>query len=134
MIRRPPRTTRTDTLFPHTPLFRSSRPAVGPDRRALRRRDDALCVAALRTRPKGWRVGQAGGRPGGGRYAAAVVPRRRRRAAGTRHRRRVAVDAMGAVRGRLAPAEGWRHGGMGHHLLAARRVVAQGGGAAEGGG
>src|SRR3546814_17191868 len=24
MIRRPPRSTRTDTLFPHTPLFRSS--------------------------------------------------------------------------------------------------------------
>src|SRR3546814_19823788 len=25
MIRRPPRSTRTDTLFPYTPLFRSSR-------------------------------------------------------------------------------------------------------------
>src|SRR3546814_6465246 len=29
MIRRPPRSTRTDTLFPYTTLFRSRRPAVG---------------------------------------------------------------------------------------------------------
>src|SRR3546814_14669582 len=32
MIRRPPRSTRTDTLFPYTTLFRSSAPA--PNRRA----------------------------------------------------------------------------------------------------
>src|SRR3546814_5588892 len=35
MIRRPPRSTRTDTLFPYTTLFRSSR-----EFRARRRRDD----------------------------------------------------------------------------------------------
>src|SRR3546814_3078027 len=29
MIRRPPRSTRTDTLFPYTTLFRSDRPASG---------------------------------------------------------------------------------------------------------
>src|SRR3546814_9094844 len=29
MIRRPPRSTRTDTLFPYTTLFRSARPRVG---------------------------------------------------------------------------------------------------------
>src|SRR3546814_17216914 len=29
MIRRPPRSTRTDTLFPYTTLFRSAVPAVG---------------------------------------------------------------------------------------------------------
>src|SRR3546814_12798007 len=34
MIRRPPRSTRTDTLFPYTPLFRSCR--VVPARRARR--------------------------------------------------------------------------------------------------
>src|SRR3546814_15358192 len=42
MIRRPPRSTRTDTLFPYTTLFRSARgpiarfesPAGGADRRA----------------------------------------------------------------------------------------------------
>src|SRR3546814_14403453 len=33
MIRRPPRSTRTDTLFPYTTLFRSPRPD-GPPRRA----------------------------------------------------------------------------------------------------
>src|SRR3546814_5933022 len=33
MIRRPPRSTRTDTLFPYTPLFRSE---GGPDRRRAR--------------------------------------------------------------------------------------------------
>src|SRR3546814_9759699 len=30
MIRRPPRSTRTATLFPHTPLFRSAQAAPGP--------------------------------------------------------------------------------------------------------
>src|SRR3546814_1454569 len=29
MIRRPPRSTRTDTLFPYTTLFRSCNPAIG---------------------------------------------------------------------------------------------------------
>src|SRR3546814_13530592 len=45
MIRRPPRSTRTDTLFPYTTLFRSVRPRVprraGPDVQQPRRaRDD----------------------------------------------------------------------------------------------
>src|SRR3546814_4189732 len=31
MIRRPPRSTRTDTLFPYTTLFRSHAPVRGPD-------------------------------------------------------------------------------------------------------
>src|SRR3546814_8752576 len=31
MIRRPPRSTRTDTLFPYTTLFRSPEPAVGDE-------------------------------------------------------------------------------------------------------
>src|SRR3546814_6571430 len=35
MIRRPPRSTRTDTLFPYTTLFRSAHQRAG-DRRALR--------------------------------------------------------------------------------------------------
>src|SRR3546814_1292352 len=44
MIRRPPRSTRTDTLFPYTTLFRSLAAAV-----------DVLCVAgvARRDRPHG---------------------------------------------------------------------------------
>src|SRR3546814_10827067 len=32
MIRRPPRSTRTDTLFPDTTLFRSKEAALSPDR------------------------------------------------------------------------------------------------------
>src|SRR3546814_2605421 len=57
MIRRPPRSTRTDTLFPYTPLFRS--PTIG--RRALRRllgesaadswRSDAAGASDGRSRP-----------------------------------------------------------------------------------
>src|SRR3546814_11389504 len=35
MIRRPPRSTRTDTLFPYTTLFRSPLPRGGFTRRAL---------------------------------------------------------------------------------------------------
>src|SRR3546814_14147728 len=34
MIRRPPRPTRTDTLFPYTTLFRSSRPGRSAQRKA----------------------------------------------------------------------------------------------------
>src|SRR3546814_4567982 len=42
MIRRPPRSTRTDTLFPYTTLFRSCRMPL-PHRSPMRnRRDDAL--------------------------------------------------------------------------------------------
>src|SRR3546814_15487582 len=36
MIRRPPRSTRTDTLFPYTTLFRSARPHPGAAARRLR--------------------------------------------------------------------------------------------------
>src|SRR3546814_9747787 len=59
MIRRPPRSTRTDTLFPHTTLFRSRREAVEPRRKgfaaalgAARHRGDARRepVAAVRDR------------------------------------------------------------------------------------
>src|SRR3546814_13866349 len=52
MIRRPPRPTRPDTLFPYTPLFRSV-PACGPhlgdrsvDRRPGARRDDGAAAFA----------------------------------------------------------------------------------------
>src|SRR3546814_13284261 len=55
MIRRPPRSTRTDTLFPYTTLFRSQgrdaqrgvvdRPRSGP---AAAARDSRLAVATLR--------------------------------------------------------------------------------------
>src|SRR3546814_17856399 len=41
MIRRPPRSTRTDTLFPYTALFRSARDSHDWD---LERRDDWLLL------------------------------------------------------------------------------------------
>src|SRR3546814_8459989 len=61
MIRRPPRSTRTDTLFPYTTLFRSGglrhrdrteRRAAGPpgvDRDQARKADDLEGVAACRS-------------------------------------------------------------------------------------
>src|SRR3546814_4983255 len=36
MIRRPPRSTRTDTLFPYTTLFRSGLPLLYADERAIK--------------------------------------------------------------------------------------------------
>src|SRR3546814_3816281 len=45
MIRRPPRSTRTDTLFPYTTLFRSRR---GKGGQPPRRRADSRLVAAVR--------------------------------------------------------------------------------------
>src|SRR3546814_14113081 len=37
MIRRPPRSTRTDTLFPYTTLFRSGQVGIDIDRKAMKR-------------------------------------------------------------------------------------------------
>src|SRR3546814_9170898 len=44
MIRRPPRSTRTDTLFPYTTLFRSATPEFAKAARALCDRHKALLV------------------------------------------------------------------------------------------
>src|SRR3546814_6034955 len=46
MIRRPPRSTRTDTLFPYTTLFRSVRKNVQPA--AMRHADDDFLDPELR--------------------------------------------------------------------------------------
>src|SRR3546814_5277582 len=61
MIRRPPRATRTDTLFPYTTLFRS-----GADRAPCKRRD-----AAPRRRRLGQRAARDGARGAGGALRAA---------------------------------------------------------------
>src|SRR3546814_3169884 len=50
MIRRPPRSTRTDTLFPYTTLFRSAQQAVVSDARAARG-DRRRHRCRLRARP-----------------------------------------------------------------------------------
>src|SRR3546814_3281131 len=56
MIRRPPRSTRTDTLFPYTTLFRSPAAALpAPGRPTPSRR----WRAAARRRYSGWRRGMA---------------------------------------------------------------------------
>src|SRR3546814_12465835 len=47
MIRRPPRSTRTDTLFPYTTLFRSHRQNIGSQARALRLENSICLKAAL---------------------------------------------------------------------------------------
>src|SRR3546814_4903939 len=52
MIRRPPRSTRTDSLFPYTPLFRSREPPQRFPRQELRRRLPRL---ELLPRPERWR-------------------------------------------------------------------------------
>src|SRR3546814_19980363 len=68
MIRRPPRSTGTDTLFPYTTLFRAASPAAFPDiptagirglPARIRRHACAAAPAARRdTRPDGsWRSG-----------------------------------------------------------------------------
>src|SRR3546814_19676873 len=60
MIRRPPRSTRTDTLFPYTTLFRSSRRGLATSQRGGR----AECRGSDRRRRAGGarRRGRRGGR------------------------------------------------------------------------
>src|SRR3546814_4269115 len=72
MIRRPPRSTRTDTLFPYTTLFRSRQGAAAAD--VPRHRRD------VRRHVAGHAAGRAdtAGRPRQGRAAAAVRLRRLR--------------------------------------------------------
>src|SRR3546814_10367288 len=73
MIRPPPRSTRPDTLFPYTTLFRSARLGLaGPgraDRLDDRRRNHAADadVPHRRERPRLWRAGAAGRRAASGR-------------------------------------------------------------------
>src|SRR3546814_5243455 len=79
MIRRPPRATRTDTLFPYTTLFRSER-ARGGGGLAHAVRDASRADAAP------WRDGAAAGDDGRGR-------------AGSADGRRDGVRGVHAVRG-----------------------------------
>src|SRR3546814_18436346 len=75
MIRRPPRSTRTDTLFPYTTLFRSDR-TMGPGNEC---RDDSLLVTRAAPpqtmgefdRPRRGSARRTRGRPGPRRRADA---------------------------------------------------------------
>src|SRR3546814_6484719 len=53
MIRRPPRSTRTDTLFPYTTLFRSHRVGLKPEGKAPVRAHAALYADAAGQQPIG---------------------------------------------------------------------------------
>src|SRR3546814_6593781 len=80
MIRRPPRSTRTDTLFPYTTLFRSlERVDIGPGAQVPRAQlfehgaDDLAAPVGLRLRPLHQLV--AAGRLEGTQGLAAVLDR-----------------------------------------------------------
>src|SRR3546814_2045746 len=89
MIRRPPRSTRTDTLFPYTTLFRSALRLVGGTvERGHRADDDGRAVHARLLRP--------------GRPARTVDPRDCRRALPT-GRMAVAAGAFAADLDGLVP-------------------------------
>src|SRR3546814_20591327 len=54
MIRRPPRSTRTDTLFPYTTLFRSAaKPGTAPDMSAAARAESGLSARPAPAQKKG---------------------------------------------------------------------------------
>src|SRR3546814_20216849 len=59
MIRRPPRSTRTDTLFPYTTLFRSKTKALRAAAKALREATPAILAANA----KDLEAARAAGRP-----------------------------------------------------------------------
>src|SRR3546814_9659817 len=51
MIRRPPRSTRTDTLFPYTTLFRSTNTGPSALRTSLSKLESVICLVAMRASP-----------------------------------------------------------------------------------
>src|SRR3546814_6638697 len=134
MIRRPPRSTRTDTLFPYPTLFRSAaavalareprgfrRPPPRPARPAARRLAGALvsaCRPADRHRPARDRRTAVGAAPAGargGRIAFPAAdgrsddPARRRGATGRAPRRAALAEKMAADRFRVRPVGYERH-------------------------
>src|SRR3546814_1358458 len=140
MIRRPPRSTRTDTLFPYTTLFRSARRWGRGDVRApVRSRlaagtlrgtaDRGRAAAAMPAHAAAFRV------PGGDRAAARPDCRRWRRRGrggraagglrGTAASRRRDAAAGGAGRGRVDPGHS---GGAGEAGLGSCRARLAGAG------
>src|SRR3546814_1673141 len=101
MIRRPPRSTRTDTLFPYTTLFRSPARGVpvpggpGAELRGVPRRGGR----ALLARP------HRGSAAGAARGAADHLP-----AARHRHGNRLAADRVAALGGRRCAKRRMRAG------------------------
>src|SRR3546814_11961368 len=108
MIRRPPRSTRTDTLFPYTTLFRSHRrPCALPPRVAR------LSQIVALERSRIWdRHGAAGTRDAGARLYDGARPRRRCRGTAPGDRRRTGGGSPYPARGAYADADRrpWRCG------------------------
>src|SRR3546814_13863568 len=80
MIQRPPRSTRTDTLFPYTTLFRSTadlrnRPDDGDDPHGRRRLDETPDVSLLHAGGKAQRHANPRRQAGRRRRPAALRPR-----------------------------------------------------------
>src|SRR3546814_1817064 len=73
MIRRPPRSTRTDTLFPYTTLFRSISSAPS-ERDFIWHAAHAFDRAGLWTRRQRAAAGRAGGRTGRRRHGRTGAP------------------------------------------------------------
>src|SRR3546814_10980676 len=92
MIRRPPRSTRTDTLFPYTTLFRSERSAVGDERAA---RADLATVRAHQCRDRTGLAGACRAASGQARAAASAMESDTRRSDG--HRARQSARPAAAV-------------------------------------
>src|SRR3546814_1194476 len=106
MIRRPPRSTRTDTLFPYTTLFRSDR-RVRPDRppgrsdpehaaaQLAQAGGDGAEARAGRVDRRARGTGEAGRKPGTPAHPAEARPGRAARRLWSRHRPGCAPDDAG---------------------------------------
>src|SRR3546814_4674712 len=97
MLRRPPRSTRTDTLFPYTTLFRSR---LAP--RRSRRRRDRRAPPACRALPDAGRGGRRAALPHQAR--AALVVRSRTDGLAVRPAARHPAAAVGGAAGLLPQA------------------------------
>src|SRR3546814_18361078 len=109
MIRRPPRSTRTDTLFPYTTLFRSR--AIGDDGLLVLNGDDVVLrrQAEALACPKGWFVQDfdaplpAAHREAGGATCGVRDGHLRLSRAGDSEERRVGKECVSTCRYRWSP-------------------------------
>src|SRR3546814_15246154 len=93
MIRRPPRSTRTDTLFPYTTLFRSIRRKSGRSSCVSCAASLKLCARAMpKERGRLWRVSWRAPPPISHREALSLCPRR---SGGDRRKKRAPVGGAG---------------------------------------
>src|SRR3546814_12232958 len=107
MIRRPPRSTRTDTLFPYTTLFRSARRLMNADRSQP---DGGLfeLLVALAYYRDGWETAFAPERPGVAKTHDPNVRKGRSRwAVECKRMDRSSYEARERENGRAAGRERW---------------------------